>query len=55
MKSVKLSKHSADRAEARSKRYIVWDAELPGFGLRVMPSGARSWVVKYLIEGGVFA
>lgn len=52
MKSVKLSKHSADRAEARSKRYIVWDAELPGFGLRVMPSGARSWVVKYRIEGG---
>lgn len=26
---------------------IVWDTDLPGFGLRVQPTGYKAWIVKF--------
>lgn len=36
-----------DRAPAGADRVIVWDADLPGFGLRLMESGAKFYVAAY--------
>ncbi len=48
----KLTKIVAESASPRASRYTLWDDALPGFGLRVEPSGTRSWVAKYRAEGG---
>ena len=40
---VKLTKRIVDAAEAQDKDYVIWDDELPGFGLRVFTSGKCSY------------
>ena len=37
----KLTKRSVEALGVRATNYIAFDAELPGFGVRVMPSGKR--------------
>jgi integrase len=43
----KLTKRIVEAAEARDKDYIIFDADLPGFGIRILPSGKRSYLVQY--------
>lgn len=47
----KLTKRVVDGAESRRSDYVIWDDELPGFGLRVFTSGKRSYVIQYR-QGG---
>ncbi|MEO3434461.1 tyrosine-type recombinase/integrase [Inquilinus sp. CAU 1745] len=47
----KITKRVVDAAEARKKDYVLWDDELPGFGLRVFTSGKRSYVIQYRASG----
>jgi len=44
---IKITKRSVDSAQPGASRYELWDADLKGFGLRVEPSGAKSFVVRY--------
>ena len=43
----KLTKRLVDAAEGRPTEYFVWDSAIPGFGLRVLPSGRKGYVVQY--------
>jgi integrase len=44
----KLTKKFVERLEPHPDRdCFVWDAALPGFGLRLYPSGVRKYVVQY--------
>ena len=33
------------------KRIELWDSKVPGFGMRVTPTGARSFVLMYRVNG----
>ena len=43
----KLTKRVIETASSGSKESYIWDNSVPGFGLRVMPSGRKSYVVQY--------
>jgi integrase len=43
----KISKKAVDAAIPNGRDYVIWDSELPGFGLRVFASGKRSYVLQY--------
>lgn len=49
--SVSISKHSAEALATRDKDYIVFDGVLTGFGVRVMPSGKRFFLIQYRKRG----
>ena len=45
--ATKLTKRTLDALEPREKAYIAFDSEISGFGVRVMPSGVKTFVVEY--------
>ena len=47
----KLGKRIVDRVQPGSTDYFLWDDELPGFGLRVYPSGRLTYVIQYRSKG----
>ena len=53
MPTGKLTKRTIDSLAApEEKQIIFWDSEVKGFGLRVLPSGLKTFVVQYRnVEG----
>src|SRR5690349_10369745 len=47
----KLTKRGVDAAESRASEYFLWCDELPGFGVRIYPSGKRGYLVQYRAGG----
>ncbi|MFY8093267.1 MAG: tyrosine-type recombinase/integrase [Niveispirillum sp.] len=47
----KLTKRIIDSAEPKDTDYFIWDEEIPGFGVRVLRTGKKSYVIQYRAGG----
>ena len=47
-----LNKRAVESLKPADKPFIAWDDKLTGFGLRVQPSGVRSYIVNYRAGAG---
>ena len=47
MPTAKLTKRIIDGLAADVRPIVIYDTDLTGFGVRVMPSGFKSWIVEY--------
>lgn len=43
----KLTKNQIDQARPGASDVFLWDASLPGFGVRIKPSGTKSFICQY--------
>jgi integrase len=43
----KLTKRTVDAHKPEDRDYFVWDTEVIGFGVRVLPSGAKTYQTQY--------
>jgi integrase len=52
MRDRRITKRWVDSLESTAEDRFVWDETLIGFGVRVQPTGAKSYVVKYRAGSG---
>ncbi len=48
----RLTKRLVEAAKPQSDRYIIWDSGLSGFGLRIEPTGRKTFIARYRTGGG---
>lgn len=51
MPSVSITKRTVDACKATDREQFFWDPDLKGFGLKVSPGGAKSYIVQYRMGG----
>ena len=47
-----LTKRTVDALDPQDKPWIAWDDKLTGFGVRIHPSGAKSFLINYRAGNG---
>ncbi len=47
MATALITKRTVDAAKADKGDLFVWDAKVPGFGLKVTPAGSKVYVFQY--------
>src|SRR5262249_17958465 len=52
MADLRITKRLVDRLKPQATEFAVWDSKLPGFGVRVRPTGGMSYVVVYRVGSG---
>jgi integrase len=48
----KLTKRNVDAVQAEGRETVLWDSQIPAFGLRAKPSGIKSFFVQYRNTSG---
>ena len=48
----KLTKRTVESLRPGTRPFYAWDSLLKGFGVKVLPSGQRRYIVKYRVGGG---
>lgn len=48
---VRLTKREVDKLQADGRDRVLWDSDVLGFGLRISPAGALTYVLQYRFEG----
>ncbi len=48
----KLTKRTIDAAKPGKRERFLWDSEIEGFGLRIFPSGRKSYLIQYRNAAG---
>jgi hypothetical protein len=43
----KITKRTVDALKPGAKPFVAFDDDVKGFGLRVMPSGVKSYILEY--------
>lgn len=51
MASQNISKRSVDAAHPKDRQFVLWDVDIKGFGLLVLPSGTKSYIYQYRLGG----
>src|SRR5687768_17020754 len=51
MANGRITKRTVDGLKAAPKEFVHWDEELTGFGVRVRPTGSKSFVAVYRTGG----
>ncbi len=51
-KRMRLTDAAVARLRPREREYTVWDSRAPGLGVRVRPTGGKSWVLLRQSAGG---
>ncbi len=51
MPTAAITKRNVDAFEAAERDAFLWDATLPGFGLKATPSGGKTYLFQYRIGG----
>ena len=51
MPAIAITKRTVDEAEPGNRDLFLWDRQLPGFGLKVTPAGAKVYLLQYRTGG----
>ncbi len=46
----KLTKRVVEAFQSRDREYFEWDDDLPRFGVRILPSGRKTFVIQYRVN-----